>query len=121
MEEGKPVGLKRKLPPSRFRGLPCCVTSIGCATGKILWGVQCREDGYLTLREMNKLVREHCPVKRRVDFKRGQRPKLKDLHLAGKAVVCVLGHYLYIEGETCWSFFRNADDEVVTVWELKGE
>ena len=78
-----------------------------------------REDGYATLETANKFIRANLSVKRRKDYKRGERPLLRNLHLTGKAVVCVYGHYLYLEGETYHSFFDNEDDEVVSVWELE--
>ena len=109
----------RHTPPKEFERDPCSIVGIGCATGKRLHFSTSHSDGYMTLRDMNKIVRENCTVKKRIDYKRGQRPKLRELHLDGRALVCVYGHFLYVDREEYWSFFDNEDDEVVAVWLLK--
>lgn len=111
-----------------FGGYPCSYVAVNSA---LLYGGRCKDyaptelpdglrssDGYLTLNGNNKYVRKHLPVRKRRDFKRGERPKLKDLHLEGSAIVVVYGHCIYVDGETYWSFFDNEEDEVVAVWEL---
>lgn len=109
----------RHTPPDEYKHDPCSIVGIGCATEKHLHFSTSHADGYMTLRDMNKIVRENCTVKKRIDYKRGQRPKLRDLHLDGRALVCVYGHFLYVDREEYWSFFDNEDDEVVAVWLLK--
>ena len=114
--------MERKLPNSNLYHIPCLITALYCATkspDNLHGRPVLKPDGYATLTSANKWIRENLPIKKRTDFKRGERPKLKDLHFAGKAVVCVLGHYIYLEQETYWSFFDNENDDVVTIWELK--
>lgn len=36
-----------------------------------------------------------------------------------RAAVCVLGHFIYVNGEDYWSFFNNENDPVVCVWYIK--
>ena len=36
-----------------------------------------------------------------------------------KAIICLLGHYIYAERENYWLFFDNETDPVVCVWWLK--
>ena len=80
--------------------------------------------GYATLNSMNKLVRGNLTVSKRVDYKRGERPLLKDFlsehpDPGDSTIICCLGHYIYAEGLIYYSFFENFYDEVVAVWFLK--
>lgn len=115
--------LMRIIPSEEYLDYPCSMVAVGCAYGKFRpmpdeLEQNLKEDGYLGLKEMNKYVRTYLPIKKRIDYKRGQRPKLKDL--AGeKAVVCVLGHFLYLDKDKYYSFFYNDEDDVVTAWFIK--
>lgn len=108
-------------PSGRLNGMPCLVVAVDLAKGIIQsphgWP-KLRKDGYALLNAANTWIRENLPVKRRKDYRRGKRPRLKDLHLDGMAIVCVYGHYIFVDHELYWSFFDNDEDEVVAVWEL---
>ena len=107
----------RIVPNRKLLRKPCLVTALSCACdphGR----PEVKADGYASLTAANKWIRENVKVKRRTNYRRGERPKLKDLHLEGKAIVCVYGHYVFVDGEAYWSFFGNENDEVVTVWEV---
>ena len=126
--------MKRILPNKVYKGLPCSVVAVGCAMGiddkaeakellaeareGAFGGGRLQADGYLSLRGMNALIRGHKAVTGRVDYKRGQRPCLRDFchSYSGKAVVCLLGHFIYVEGGNYYSYFFNGDDPVVSVW-----
>ncbi len=117
--------MERIIPPAWASGLPCSMCAVACAFGAMPTGVPAmRSDGYATLASANKFIRANLPVRRRKDYKRGERKTLSQLfgdpanRPAEKAVVCVLGHYVYVDGTTYWSFFENDDDEVVAIWEL---
>ncbi len=104
--------------------LPCSACAVSCALGHIpedtnRYISSIKADGYATLDVANKYIRKHLAVKKRTDFRRGLRPKLKNLHYAGRAIVCVYGHFIYLDHEEYWSFFDNTDDEGVSVWMLK--
>lgn len=118
----------RKEPDKKYRGQPCSVTCVGTAYDHIhTWpfmivkpeGIRC--DGYLSLKYMNQFTREFLPVAKRVDFKKNERPQLKDFLSTNDACccICVLGHYLYADAQTYWSFFDNDNDEVIAVWYLR--
>lgn len=119
--------MKRILPDNIFKGVPCSAVAVGCAL-KIhdksaidaLISNDLHSDGYLSLNGMNKLVRAYMSVKRRVNYKRGERPCLRDFchGYNGRAIVCLLGHFVYVEGGNYYSFFFNGDDPVVSVWYL---
>lgn len=116
--------MERIEPNAYLNGYPCSVVAVACALGTMPqkteeYMAQLKPDGYATLAVGNKFIRNNLEVKKRVDYKRGQRPKLKDLHITGKAIVCVYGHLVYVDQETYWSFFDNENDEVVAVWYLK--
>ena len=113
--------MTRKTPNTKLAGRPCLVTALRCAMkGKTPVGEPAlKEGGYATLASADKWIRANLPVEKRINFRRGERPLLKNLHFDGQAVVCVLGHYIYLEGETYWSFFSNRNDEVVTLWKIR--
>ena len=118
----------RENPNSFYRETPCSVVAVGTALNMQGRNLKIsdipdnlKNDGYLTLRDMNRFVRSHLDVRKREDFKRGERKKLWVMISDNKekAIICVLGHYIYVEGNTYYSFFDNAYDDVVTVWWLK--
>ena len=129
--------MKRIEPDEVYKGLPCSVVAVGCAMGTAdraevnglygdvlsgACGAKIHTDGYLPLDGLNRLIRAHMTVKKRENFKRGQRPALRDFahaHLGQRAVICVLGHYLYFDGRDYHSFFWNGGDPVVSVWHLE--
>lgn len=80
-----------------------------------------RYDGYLRLRDMNQFAREYLPIAKRIDFKKHERPRLKEFLQTNetRCCICVLGHYLYADAQTYWSFFDNDDDKVIAVWYLR--
>lgn len=115
----------RITPNRKYNGLPCSYVGTGCAfediTGqrfkeKLPEGL--REDGWATMKQLNAYVREHLPVKKKVYYTRAERFKLRDFlaNNTGRAGVCVLGHFIYVNGQNYWSFFNNLNDDVVCVW-----
>ena len=120
--------MKRIIPDAIYEHQPCSVVALGCAMGiarksdlRPLKSAQLRADGYLSLRGMNELVRANLSVIRQEKFKRGERPVLRDFahaHLGQRAVICVLGHYIYFDGRDYYSYFWNGQDDVVSVWYL---
>lgn len=118
----------RKEPDKKYRGQPCSVTCVGTAYDHIhTWPFMIvkpegiRYDGYLSLKYMNQFTREFLPVAKKVNFKKNERPQLKDFLSTNDAscCICVLGHYLYADTQTYWSFFDNDNDEVIAVWYLR--
>lgn len=122
--------MKRIIPNDCYRGLPCSAVAVGCALGitdahtvreKGLISPDLHSDGYLSLKGMNALVRANLSVIRRVGFKRGERPALRDFahaNIGHRAVVCVAGHFVYFDGRDYHSFFWNGGDPVIAVWYL---
>jgi hypothetical protein len=116
--------MNRIIPDDALYGKPCCITAVVCAApnknlANNLEFLPKRGEGYATLDAANKFIRTNLDVKKNTKYRRGERPLLKDLHLDGKAIVCVKGHYLYLDHETYYSFFDNEDDDVVSVWQLE--
>ena len=115
-------------PDVMYEGWPCSVVSAGCACGiddesslDALVSNGLRDDGYLSLDGMNQLIRANQRVLRTDYYKRGQRPTLRDWaesHQGQRAVICVLGHFVYYNGSDYYSFFDNDQDKVVKVWYL---
>ena len=116
-------------PDEKLNNYPCCITAVISAlsfdraiervANNKSWFPKMDPNGYVTLADANRFIRNNLNVVKRIDYKRGERPKLKHLHLDGKAIVCVLGHYLYLDHEDYYSFFDNEEDDVVSVWMLK--
>lgn len=115
--------IDRIVPTEKLAGIPCSILAVLIAKGEAPdvsdYLTKLRLDGYASLDTANKFIRDNLNVKKRIDYKRGQRPKLRDLHLDGKAIVCVYGHFVYLDHEAYWSFFENEADDVVSVWILK--
>ena len=108
------------VPDTTLYGWPCSMVAVAGANGGQLIPVQTsKDDGYMTLRDMNTYVRQNLSVAKRTDYRRGERPLLKDLKVDGRAIVCVLGHYVFVEEDRYYSFYRNDNDEVVAIWFLK--
>lgn len=109
----------KRIEPRAWDDQPCLIVAVSCALDKRPEDNPIYDkSGYATLASANKWIRQHLDVKRRVDYKRGERPKLRELP-ACKAIVCVYGHYLYMNGNTYYSFFENEEDDVVSVWFLQ--
>lgn len=96
----------RKEPDKKYLGQPCSVTCVGTAYDHIhTWPFTIikpegmRYDGYLRLRDMNQFAREYLPIAKRIDFKKHERPRLKEFLQTNetRCCICVLGHYLYVE------------------------
>ena len=112
--------MTRILPDKSLDGVPCSIVAVTCALGDTPTDIpDLKDDGYATLASANKYIRSNLPIKKRVDYKRGQRPVLKDLDIEGRAIVLVLGHFIYFDGKAYHSFFNNDLDEVVSVWLIK--
>ena len=120
--------MRRIVPKDFYLDLPCSVVSIGCASemlygsfdyGKIKeFSEQASANGnYATLRSVNVQVRKFLKVKKYTYYSRAERKTLKEFS-GIKAVVCVLGHYVFLNGGTYYSYFDNGNDKVVAVWEL---
>lgn len=114
--------MQRIDPRPGLAGIPCIITAVGSAKKQeehIIGLPVMSGDGYTRLDNGNRFIRQNLSVRKAIEYRKGQRPLLKDLHLNEKAIVCVKGHYLYLDNETYYSFFENENDEVVKVWILK--
>ena len=109
-------------PDDAYYGLPCSYVAIGCAGGRA-GSIPTRSDGYATLQDVNKAIRGALKVKNYTYFPRDKRVTLQEYmgnRGTGRAVICVLGHYLYADFSQgkYWSFFNNSMDKIVAIWEL---
>lgn len=116
----------RIIPDEKYDGIPCSQVAVGCAYEKTFdkklshtVTVKLRDsEGYATLDAVNKTIRSLISVKKKVYFKRTERFALKDFLKDNKekCIVCVFGHYVFVDEEDYYSFFENEDDMVVCVW-----
>ena len=121
--------MKRQIPGDIYRELPCSVVAVGCAMGiqspdalQTLKSADLHSDGYLSLRAMETLIKANMEIRSKVYYKKDDRPLLRDFahaHKGEKAIICLLGHYIYFDGHDYHSFFWNGGDPVVQVWFLK--
>lgn len=120
--------MKRITPKDFYLDLPCSVVSIGCASetlhGSFDYGkikafseIASANDNYATLRSVNEQVRKFFNVKKYTYYTRAERRTLKEFS-GINAIVCVVGHFIYLHGNEYYSFFDNENDKVVAVWEL---
>ena len=115
----------RITPGDKYKGMPCCYVGTGCAYEDIT-GARFKatlpeglgETGWATLQVLNNFVRKNLPIAKKVYYKRSERIKLRGFLKQNKekAGVCVLGHFIYVNGDKYWSFFNNLNDDVVCVW-----
>ena len=124
--------MKRIEPMGVYQRLPCSMVALGCAMGitdrnalNSLKSPQLKEDGYLSLKGMGDLIRANLKVEKAVYYARNERMRLRGFaHMDGKdkkAIICLLGHYVYFDGHDYYSYFWNGDDPVVKVWYIKEE
>lgn len=118
----------RKNPFSHLSKEPNYIVCIKSATSQQVITEVSHKSGNPPPNNMNSILRQYFRIKKRVYYKNGMRPKLKDLIFKGNAIVCVrpkkedstysINRYIYIEKEKYWSFFDSENDEVVNVWYL---
>lgn len=118
----------RITPDIKYNGLPCSYVGTGCAyedvfkksfTEPMLDNL--KDDGWSTLDNTNRYVRSLLPIKKKVYYKRSERFMLREFLDTNKSkcLVCVYGHFIYVNGNDYWSFFNNDNDKVVCVWYIK--
>ncbi len=118
----------RIVPGKKYAYEPCSYVGVGCAFEDIKH--ECfnpalpeglKDDGYLTLDNANRFIRTFLDVKKKVYYKRNERFTLQEFleQNEEKCCVCVLGHFIYVNGHDYWSFFDNELDKVVAIWFLK--
>lgn len=116
--------MKKIIPENIYRDLPCSYVAIGCAKGGLQdVKVSVKTDGYATLRDTNKAIRENLKIRKYEYYNRADRITLSELfkrEKQGCAIVCVYGHYIYADfgAGTYHSFFNNDDDLVVALWHI---
>lgn len=119
------IDYQQRYPQDKYLNLPCGKVAIGCALdyfrARVPFELNTRDDGYATLKEIsvqiNKIFDNHYRY-----YKRDERFALSELRGEGCAIVCVLGHFLFIDFDDVayYSFFDNLDDKVVAVWNITG-
>ena len=117
----------RFLPDPKYNELPCSYVGTGCAY-EDYYGKQFNvpmienlKNGWSTLNNTDKYVRSLLPVTRKVYYKRDERFTLNDFLKSNdkKCLVCVYGHFIYVNKGDYWSFFPNENDKIVCIWYLK--
>lgn len=120
----------RITPNIKYNNMPCSFVGTGSAyedvyktpfTAPLPMGLQ--TNGYLSLEDENKYIRKYLPVAKKVYYKRGERPLLKDFLKDNdkRCCICVYGHFIYVNGKDYWSFFNNENDDIVCIWYIKDD
>ena len=123
--------MRQIIPSLAYDDLPCSIVAVGCALGytdsasvMALNAVGLHKDGYLSLQNMERLIKANFEVDCKVYFKRGSRPTLEEFaerRMGLRAIVCLEGHFVYFDGENYYSFFENSKDRVVQAWYVEGK
>lgn len=105
---------------------PCSILALGLALMKVGrfpkndLGVKVDDRGYCQLRNMDMAIRNHFSVVHYQYIRPEKRKKLGEyITFPGLYIVCVKGHYIFIQDKDYYSFFNNLDDEVVAYWKLE--
>ena len=118
----------RITPNAKYLNLPCSYVGTGCAYEQYHHKPfneplpsNLGEDGWSTLDNTNRYIRQYLPIRKKEYFKRGQRPILKDFLSSNteKCLVCVYGHFIYVDANDYYSFFDNEYDPIVCIWYIK--
>lgn len=116
----------RYMPAKYLTDLPCSIVAITSAKNNLnictetKFPEELKENGYLDLNSMNKLIRTNIKVKKKQYLKKTERIPLENFLESNteKCIICVYGHYIYVNGEDYWSFFPNEKDKIVCIWYL---
>lgn len=112
-------------PSERFYNTPCSMVALYYAYKNIYNQriaveeiIRTRPDGYLALAKMNNYINMFFKVKKAQQYGKDKRFSLSEFLKTNdkKCMVCVLGHYIYVDGKNYFSFFDNEKDKVVKVW-----
>ena len=112
-------------PSERFNGTPCSMVALYYAYKNIYNQriaveeiIRTRPDGYLALSKMNNYINMFFKVKKAQQYGKDKRFSLNEFLKTNdkKCVVCLLGHYIYVDGKNYFSFFDNEKDKVVKIW-----
>ena len=121
--------------PIGLEDAPCIVVAIYCALHygfnkqEVKVSVPVNKEGYCTLATMNKTIRQYFKVSKYLYFKRKERMTLEQedkwfgAFKDSKAIVCVEGHYIFVNGTDYhyYSYFNNDNDKVVAIWFLEDD
>ncbi len=125
MNQLNPTELFPNTPEEELKSIPCSVLAVGLRLKALKkkptdMNINYDGDGYCKLKDMDTALRINCKVSRYHYIKKGYRKKLKEYTLfPGKYVVCVLGHYIYVEQDNYYSFFDNSEDIVIAWWRIR--
>ncbi len=122
----------RIIPDEKYEEQPCAYVGTGCAYENIYnkpftepLPPNLGEDGWSTLENTNRYIRNifngPAKIRKKVYFKRCDRITLREFleNNTEKCLVCVYGHFIYVNGKDYWSFYDNDNFKVVCVWYIK--
>lgn len=113
------------IPNERFNGMPCSMVALYYAYKNIYNQriavneiIKTRPDGYLALAKMNNYINMFFKVKKAQQYGSAKSFTLKEFLQTNdkKAILCLLGHYIYVDGKNYFSFFNNLYDKIVKIW-----
>ena len=116
-------------PSANLYNTPCSIVALDTAYRDIYNEfiaideiVRTRPDGYLALSKMQVYIKLLFKVKKSIQYTKKNRFKLKEFlqNNDKKCIICLLGHYIYVDGKNYYSFFQNLEDEVVKIWYVEG-
>jgi len=124
MERHNPYELISVATKGSLEKFPCSILALGLAISKAKLkvdevGIKVDKNGYCQLRNIDDAIRIHFKVEQYRYYREFTRRKLSDfIEFPGQYIVCVKGHYIYVDGSNYYSFFDNDEDMVVAYWKL---
>lgn len=113
------------IPSNYFNNMPCSKVALQLAYADIYYKsidaneiVKTRADGYLSLKRMDMYCNLLFHVKKAKLYGSTKRFTLKEFLETNdkQCIVCILGHYIYVDKKNYYSFFNNEYDKVVKIW-----
>lgn len=124
MEKHNPYELITIAAKGTLEKFPCSILALGLAIAQAKLkvdeiGIKVDKSGYCQLRNIDEAIKIHFKVEQYRYYRDNARKKLGEfIEFPGQYIVCVKGHYIYVDGENYYSFFDNSEDMVVAYWKL---
>ena len=114
-----------RVSPAAILGhLPGSIIAVACASGgdwsdSNAFYESTKKSKQPELSAVNSFIRENIDIRRRIDYRKDERPMLKDLHLNGRAIVSACGNYIYVDHERYWAYVNSEYGLVDVIWIIR--
>lgn len=95
---------------------PALVSAVTMALGEKPKNAPELNNGWASLEAADAWISQNLMVRSVVDYRKPFRPKVQDFSMTGRAIACVVGSFVYVEGNQYWSFEDLAMRSIIRVW-----